>query len=131
MRNIQALAMMPALLNILDNNQIGVKIMKNYPFYTVLRVGNNYYIIAGWDYREDSQYFINDTLDTIKKDESRLLKRFLKTYSKKYVLNNLGINPNNKSQLANLDEFVLLAEVDFNGEKGVIVPKSYFDGIQV
>ena len=105
--------------------------MKNYPFYTVLRVGNNYYIIAGWDYREDSQYFINDTLDTIKKDESRLLKRFLKTYSKKYVLNNLGINPNNKSQLANLDEFVLLAEVDFNGEKGVIVPKSYFDGIQV
>ena len=98
--------------------------MLNYPFYTVLKV-------AGWDYKEDSQYFIKDTLETVKADERQILKRFLKTYSRKYVLNNLGMNPNDISQLANLDEFILLAEVDFNGKKRLIMPISYFDGIQV
>ena len=105
--------------------------MKNYPFYTVLKVAGGSYIVAGWDYKEDSQYFIKDTLETVKADERQILKRFLKTYSRKYVLNNLGMNPNDKSQLANLDEFILLAEVDFNGKKGLIMPRSYFDGMQV
>ena len=103
--------------------------MKKYPYYTVINVVNNNYIVAGWDYKSDSQDFINDTLETVKADGRQVLKRFLKTYSKKYVMNNLNMNPAHRSHPANLDEFILLPEVDFNGNKGTVMLKSLFNGI--
>ena len=69
--------------------------MKKYPFYTVY---NKKYIIAGWDFKSDSQDFIADEIEC-----NPALKGSLRTFKPSY-LERIGLNPSNPDNLRNLCE---------------------------